>query len=183
MIVAVTGAIKGTSKEKFCDELGLESPQLRRWSRKLCYFYKFYRHETPQYLFQLIPLRRSSYTARNTENIPLFKTKHNFFKNSFSTSALIEWNSPDHNTRNVGSFSDFKNNILKLVRPTRNSAFNCKTHRGIKLITRLLVGVTHLREHILYWKKILRLKSYHEVFRFCGNLFSLMRQFLRFRGN
>ena len=88
MIVAVTGAIKGTSKEKFCDELGLESPQLRRWSRKLCYFYKFYRHETPQYLFQLIPLRRSSYTARNTENIPLFKQNITFSKIPFQPQLL-----------------------------------------------------------------------------------------------
>ena len=48
--LAITGAIRGTSKEKLYDELGLESLHLRRWFRKLCYFYKFYKHESPQYL-------------------------------------------------------------------------------------------------------------------------------------
>ena len=45
--VAITGAIRGTSKEELYDELGLEALQLRRWFRKLCYFYKFYKHESP----------------------------------------------------------------------------------------------------------------------------------------
>ena len=36
---------------------------------------------------------------------------------------------------------------------------------------------------ILYWKKFSRLKPYREIFRFPGNLFSRMRQFLIFRGN
>ena len=100
-----------------------------------------------QYLFKLVPLRHSPYTTRNTENIALFKTKHNFFKNSFFRSAVIEWNSVDHNIRNVRSFSAFKNNILKFIRPTPKSVFNCENHRGIKHITRLHVGLSHLHEH------------------------------------
>ena len=34
--LALTGAIRGTSKEKIYQELGLESLQIRRWYRKLC---------------------------------------------------------------------------------------------------------------------------------------------------
>ena len=34
--LAITGAIRGTSREKIYQELGLESLQLRRWYRKLC---------------------------------------------------------------------------------------------------------------------------------------------------
>ena len=34
--LAITGAIKGTSREKVYQELGLESLQQRRWYRKLC---------------------------------------------------------------------------------------------------------------------------------------------------
>ena len=71
--------------------------------------------------------------------MPLYKTKHNFLKNLFFPSAVIEWNSLDHNIRNVGSFSAFKNNILKFIRATLNSVFNCENNRGIKLITRLRV--------------------------------------------
>ena len=40
--IAITGAIRGTSKEKLFEELGLESLQQRRWYRKLCYFIRFF---------------------------------------------------------------------------------------------------------------------------------------------
>ena len=102
---------------------------------------------SPWYLFKLVPLRWSPYATRKAENIPLFKTKHNFFKNSFSPSAVTGWNNVDHNIQNVRSFSAFKNNILKFIRPTPK---NCGNHRGIKVITRVRVGllrVGHLREH------------------------------------
>ena len=39
--LALTGAIRGSSREKLYQELGLESFQLRRWYRKLCCFIKF----------------------------------------------------------------------------------------------------------------------------------------------
>ena len=41
--LTITGAIRGTSREKIYQELGLESFQLRRWYRKLCLFYKVFR--------------------------------------------------------------------------------------------------------------------------------------------
>ena len=37
-VLAITGAIRETSKERFYQELGLESLEKRRWYRKLCYF-------------------------------------------------------------------------------------------------------------------------------------------------
>ena len=38
--LAITGAIRGSSKEKLYQELGLESLKDRRWMRKLCYSHK-----------------------------------------------------------------------------------------------------------------------------------------------
>ena len=40
--LAITGALRGISKEKLYQELGLESLQLRRWYRKLGIFYKIF---------------------------------------------------------------------------------------------------------------------------------------------
>ena len=94
--LAITGAIRDTSREKIYKELGLESLQLRRWYRKLCLFYKVFNNEDPKYLFHLIPVRC-------TCNIPLIKIKHNCFKNSFFPSAIIEWNNVDPNLRNSKS--------------------------------------------------------------------------------
>ena len=38
--LAITGAIKGTSKLKIYEKLGLESLKFRRWMCHLCVFYK-----------------------------------------------------------------------------------------------------------------------------------------------
>ena len=95
--VAITGAIRGTSKEKLYDELGLVSLQLVAGSESKCFFYKLYKNESPQYLFKLFCLRHSFYTTRNAANIPLFKTKRRFFKNYFFPSAIIDSNGLDHN--------------------------------------------------------------------------------------
>ena len=145
--LALTGAIRGTSKEKIYQELGLESLRYRRWYRKLCLFYKILENKNPKYLFSLIPTRRSLSSARNIHNIPLVNTKHNFFKNSFFLSTIIEWNNLDPHLRKSENFLVFKSNILKFIRPSPNSVYNCHNPRGICLITRLRLGLSHLREH------------------------------------
>ena len=80
-------------------------------------------------------------------NIPLIKIKHNFFKNYFFPSAVIEWNNLDSNLRNSKSIPVFKEKILNFIRPSPNSFFDCHNPKGIKLITRLRLGLSHLREH------------------------------------
>ena len=82
-------------------------------------------------------------------NIPLIKTKHNFFKNYFFPSAIIKWNNLDPNLRNSKSISVFKEKILNFIRPSPNSFFDCHNPKGVKLITRLRLGLSHLREHKL----------------------------------
>ena len=58
--LAVTGAWKGTSRKKIYDELGLESLDLRRWSRRLVLFYKMINHLTPDFTRSPIPQRQES---------------------------------------------------------------------------------------------------------------------------
>ena len=41
----------------------------------------------------------------------------------------------------------FKSNILKFIRPSPNSVYNCHNPRGICLITRLRLSLSHLRGH------------------------------------
>ena len=145
--LTITGAIRGTSKENLYQELCLASLQLRRWYRKLGMFYKIYKNKSPQYLFKLLPEKAYVYATRNVDNIPCFKIRHNFFKNSFFPSAIIEWNNLDPILRNSKSFVDFKNSILKFIIPFPNNVCNCNNHKSIRLITRLRVGMSHLREH------------------------------------
>ena len=79
--LSITGAIRGTSTEKL--KLGLETLEKRRWYRKLRCFCKVYKSHSPKYIFNIIPIRVSRYNTRNTNNIPRFTVKHNFFRNSF----------------------------------------------------------------------------------------------------
>ena len=89
-LLAVTGAIRSTLKKKLYQELGFESLQQRRWFRKLWTFYKIYKNQSPSYLYNLIPLQTSSLISRSSSNIPCFHFEHNFFKNSFFRSVIIE---------------------------------------------------------------------------------------------
>ena len=68
--LAITSTIRGTSKEKLYQELGLESLQLRLSYRKLGMFYKIYENKSPQYLFKLIPEKTHAYATRNVDNLP-----------------------------------------------------------------------------------------------------------------
>ena len=81
--LAITGAVRGTSREKLYQELGFESLQQRRWYRKLCCLFKIINNQSPRYLFQLVPSSNTRYFSRNSENIPQLWTKHDFLKNSF----------------------------------------------------------------------------------------------------
>ena len=54
-----------------------------RWFRKLCYFYKFYKHGSPQYLFKLVPLRHPLTTLEILKTYPSSKQNITFSKIRF----------------------------------------------------------------------------------------------------
>ena len=70
--LAITGAIRGTSKEKLYQELGLESLQHRRWFGKLRTFYKIFKNQSPRHLYELLPLRTTPHNTRSSRNITFF---------------------------------------------------------------------------------------------------------------
>ena len=108
--LAITGAVRGTSREKLCQELG-----------------------------QIF--------SRNSENIPKLRTKHDLFKFSFFLSTTNKWNNLDPKIRKSNSISIFKSNILKFIRSKPNNVYYCHNPKGIKLLTRLRLGLSHLCEH------------------------------------
>ena len=110
-----TGAIRGTLKEKIYQESGLESLESRLWFRKLCFFFKFFLKKITELSFRITPQRRSSYITRNSDEIPLFKAKHNFHKNLFFPGTTIEWNNLNQDLRNSESYILFRSSILKFI--------------------------------------------------------------------
>ena len=69
--LALAGTIRGTSKGKLYQELGLESFQLRRWYKEFCFFYKIFKNKSPAHLLNLIPVRDTHYSLE-TRIISLF---------------------------------------------------------------------------------------------------------------
>ena len=55
--LALSGAIRGSSREKLYHELGLESLQHQHWYRKRCLFLKIFKENKHIYLFNLIPTK------------------------------------------------------------------------------------------------------------------------------
>ena len=145
--LGITGATRGTSKEELYDNLGLETLEKRRWYRNLCCFFKIFTYKCPKYLFNIIPTSVSTYNTRNTKNIPLFKVKHNLFQNSFFASAVIEWKKLDLNICNSESFSIFKKTLFNFISPSGSTVVNFHIPKGVKLLTRLRLGLKHLSEN------------------------------------
>ena len=79
--------------------------------------------QSPKYLFELIPTARQAYMSRHKKSVPLFNVKHDYFKNSFFHSTVIEWNKLDSNIKNSESLALFKKRILTFGKPCANSAF------------------------------------------------------------
>ena len=120
--LAITSAIKGCSREKLYQELGFETLQQRRWYRKLCCFYKILKSQSPKYIIPIIIHQLFPYTICHT----------------------LDWN-----IKNSESIETFKNRILSFIRPSQNSTFNCHNPKGIKLLSRLRLGLSHLRKYKL----------------------------------
>ena len=151
--LAIAGVISGTSIEKLYQELGLESLSKRRWYKKLCYFFKIFKDQSLECLFRIFPGVSKAYNTRTNDKIPLLSGKHNFFVNSFFLSIVIELNNLHLKITNFETFSAFKKSSLKFIRPSSNSTSNCHSPKGIKLITRLRLDLSHLREH-KFWQNI-----------------------------
>ena len=79
--------------------------------------------------------------------IPNMFCRTEVFSNSFFPSCIKEWKKLDRGIQQYVSYNQFKISILKLIRPTQNSIFDICGNEGIKLLTRLRLGLSHLNSH------------------------------------
>ena len=124
----MTGAIRGTSREKIYSELVILT------------------NMSPKYLSDIIPSTTRRYSSRNASNIPLVRVNNNYFMNTFP-STITQWNKLDVSIHKLTSLHIFKGRLLQFVRPLENSVFTCHNPIGNKYLTRLRFGFSHLRYH------------------------------------
>ena len=88
--LAINGPIRGTSKEKLYQELGIESLKDRRWLTRMSYLYKIISTKLPPYLYELIPPLQRPH--RYPGCFQTFRCRTTFFQNWFLPFTITEWN-------------------------------------------------------------------------------------------
>ena len=137
--LAITGAIRGSSKEKLYQELDFQYLSSRRSLRTLCLFYKIVGNKSPNYLCNYVSTVNRSYQTRGSDKFLRMCCRTEYFANSFFLYTIKEWN--NLNPEICKSVSN------EVIRPSPNSLFNVSDSLGIKLLTRLRLGLSDLREH------------------------------------
>ena len=145
--LAITGAIKGTSKERLYSELGLETLANRRWYQRMCLFWKIINKSAPVYLSNLLPQKQISRNPYRQNLLYSFSKNTNYFANSFFPYCTDQWNALDQNIKNIQSISLFKKTLLKFIRPYPAHVYDVTDYSGQKLLTRLRLKLSHLNEH------------------------------------
>ena len=143
--LAVTGAWKGTSREKLYNEFGWKSLIFRRGSRHLTLFYKIVNNLTPDYARHTIPqLYESNYDLRSHAAIGQIQTRTEAFKSSFYPSCLSERERLDPEIRLSRSGNIFKKKPLSIIRPPPKFVYRIHDPKGISILTQLRVGLSKL---------------------------------------
>ena len=101
----------------------------------------------PKYLYKLIPLKNNTYDTCSTHSVGTYFCRTNAFKYSFFPYTIWEWNKLDLQLCSEKSFKKFRNTLLKFGRPTPDLIYQINHHLGLKLFTRLKLGLSHLNEH------------------------------------
>ena len=146
--LAVTGAWKGTNRNKIYEELGWESLDQRRFFRRLTQFYKIMNNLTPDYLKVLTPpLQSHLYGSRSSNVLRPIYCRTERYQNSFFPNSVNSWNGIGPELRGAVSLSTFKNNIIKIIRPEKRSLFSIYDPGGTSWIFQLRVGLSPLKSH------------------------------------
>ena len=87
------------------------------------------------------------YSTRNKEKICNFPTRTDLFSFSFFPCTIHDWNTLDPSICASESLSIFKSKLLKFIRPKPCPSYGIHDPLGLKYLTRLRLGFSHLREH------------------------------------
>ena len=108
--------------------------------------FKIVKKEAPNYLINLIPKIKQT-TKTRVNRMPTFHCRTDCFKNSFFSSTLNDWYNFDETIKNSESISIFKSKLLSFIRPLESNVYNIFDPIGLKFLTRLRLGFSHLNEH------------------------------------
>ena len=79
--LAITGAIRGTSKENFYQPLGIQSLKYRMGLRRMSYIHNIVSRKLPRYLYEIVPPLQKSHCYPGSFLVSL--CRNTIFRNSF----------------------------------------------------------------------------------------------------
>ena len=95
----------------------------------------------------MIPQRNHQYNTWSIEDVTTFYCRTDVFKYSYFPHTILEWKKFDMQIRRSEAFLPFKNSLPKIGQPTAKPACNIHNPIGLKFLTRLRLGLSHLKEH------------------------------------
>ena len=129
----ITKCWKGTNRSKLYKELGWESLSQRRVSRRFALYYKIKNNLTPEYLKSYIHPFKENSTTR--------------FKNYLFPFCAQGWESLSDAPKNATTLNRFKTLLKNEIVPPKRGYFKIDDIFGIRLLTKLRVDFSDLREH------------------------------------
>ena len=150
-MVVCTGAIRRTSTESLCNEVGWEPLKIRREQRCLVMFYKMVRKLVPTYLSRLVPgqVRDTvNYNLRNRNQlqVPFARTVRYF--NYFILSTSRRWNNLEPTIKNLSTVYQFKTALKQLYGYRTNKLYLVGLPQYHTHHTRLRLGLSGLHGHL-----------------------------------
>ena len=88
-----------------------------------------------------------NYSLREQNVFEPLATRTQGHYDSYYPYCLREFNKLDPSLRSIDSLSKFKAGLIKSLRPPKRSVFKITDIVGVRLLTRLRMGFSHLREH------------------------------------
>ena len=94
-----------------------------------------------------LPNKVTSRNINRQDKYRSFKKNSEFSGNSFFPYCTNAWNTLDTKIKEIKDIQIFKKSLLNKIRPLPAPTFNVTDHTGLKLLTRLRLGLSHLNEH------------------------------------
>ena len=87
------------------------------------------------------------YNTRSLEDVATLYNRTDIFKYSFFPSTISERNKLDLKIRQSMTLLTFRNALIKIGRPIPKPIYSVHNPVGLKLLTRLRPGLSHLNQH------------------------------------
>ena len=98
-------------------------------------------------MFDIIHETNHIYNTCSSDNVATFYNRTDVYKYSFFPYTILEWNKLDKNIQQSKTIKSFRNFLLKIGRLTPKPVYNIHNPTGLKLLTMLRLGISHINEH------------------------------------